>query len=103
MNNDIFIISDFQKSTFGDLTLLDIDSLDQVFMAPIQFEATKNVFVDTIYLSNPFLMANEKNRLNVVLKNAGFEEANDFPVKLFINEIQTSSTIVSIPLGAPRN
>ncbi len=102
LNNDIFVISDFQKSTSGDLSLLNIDSLDQVFMTPIQFEATKNVFVDTVYLSNPFLMANEKNRLNVVLKNTGFEEANDFPIKLFINEIQTTSTIVSIPAGGSR-
>ena len=96
---DIFIISDFQKSTIGNLELLDFDSLDQVFIAPILFDQTKNVFVDTVFLTDPFLVANQKNQLNVLLKNYGLEDATEMPLKLFINEIQTSNSVVSIPAG----
>ena len=96
---DIFIISDFQKSTIGNLELLDFDSTDQVFIAPIVFDQTKNVFVDTVFLSDPFLVANQKNQLNVVLKNHGLEDATELPLKLFINEIQTSNSVVNIPAG----
>lgn len=98
-NKDVYIISDFQKSTIGNPDLLDFDSLDQIFIAPIQFDQTKNVFVDTVYLSDPFLVANQKNQLNVVLKNLGLEDATELPLKLFINEIQTSNSVVSIPAG----
>ena len=98
-SKDIFIISDFQKSTIGNLDQLNIDSVDQVFISPIVFDGTKNIFIDSIYLSNPYLLANEKNQLNVVLKNTGLEDASELPIKLFINEIQTASTIVNIPAG----
>lgn len=94
---DIFIISDFQKSTIGNIAQIKTDSLDQVFISPIFFEATKNIFIDSMYLSNPFLLATEKNQLNVVLKNSGHEDATDLQVKLFINEIQYASSIIDIP------
>lgn len=98
-SKDIFIISDFQKSTLGNIEQLKIDSVDQIFVTPIFFDATKNVFIDSIYLSNPFLMANEKNQLNVILKNTGYEVASELPIKLFINEIQLASSLVNIPAG----
>lgn len=98
-SKDIFIISDFQKSTIGNFEQIEMDSADQVFVSPIFFDATKNIFIDSIYLSNPFLVANEKNQINVIVKNTGFEEANDLPIKLFINEIQSSNAVVSIPAG----
>jgi hypothetical protein len=45
-------------------------------------------------------VANEKNQLNVLIKNSGFEEAGEIPIKLFINEIQSASTIINIPAGS---
>lgn len=98
-SKDVFIISDFQRSTIGNLEDLQIDSTDQVFISPISFDATKNIFIDSIYLSNPFLLAGEKNQLNVIVRNTGFEDANELPIKLFINEIQTASSTVSIDAG----
>ena len=98
-SKDVFIISDFQKSTIGNLEQLKMDSIDQVFISPIFFDATKNIFIDSMYLSNPFLVANEKNQLNVVLRNTGFEDASELQIKLFINEIQSASSIVNIPAG----
>ena len=99
-SKDVFIITDFQRSTIGNLDELRIDSADQVFISPISFDATKNIFIDSIYLSNPFLVASEKNQLNVMIKNSGFEEADELPVKLYINEIQTASSTVNIGAGA---
>ena len=99
-NKDVFIISDFQASTVGNLEQLQLDSTDQVFVTPIAYDATKNIFIDSIYLSNPFLIANEKNQLNVLIRNSGFEQAGEIPIKLFINEIQSASTIINIPAGS---
>ena len=98
-NKDVYIITDFQRSTVGNLENFQLDSTDQVFMAPISFDATKNIFIDSIFLSNPFLVADEKNRLNVMIRNSGFEDADELPVKLYINKIQTASSIIDIPAG----
>lgn len=101
-SKDVFIISDFQRSTIGNLEELQIDSTDQVFVAPISFDATKNIFIDSIYLFNPFLLPGEKNQLNVIVRNTGFEDAKELPIKLFINEIQTASSTVSIDAGGSK-
>jgi hypothetical protein len=102
-NKDVYVISDFQRSTIGDVGQVSIDSLDQVFITPIQFDQTKNVFIDTVFLSNPFLVADEKNQLNVVLKNYGLEDAEELPLKLYINEIQTASSVLNIPAGGEQD
>ncbi|MCK5367282.1 MAG: BatA domain-containing protein, partial [Cyclobacteriaceae bacterium] len=39
-SKDVFIISDFQKSTIGNIEQLKMDSIDQVFVSPIFFDAT---------------------------------------------------------------
>ncbi len=96
-SKDVFIISDFQRSTVGNEDQWKLDSADQVFISPIGFDATKNIFVDSIYLTSPYLLANEKNQLNVILKNTGDEDAMSVPVKLLINELQSASSVVSIP------
>jgi hypothetical protein len=101
-NKDVFLITDFQRSTVGNLEQLVFDTLDQVFVTPVHFDQTKNVFVDTVYLTNPFLVADQKNQLNVVLKNYGQEDAEELPLKLFINEIQTSNSVVTIPAGGEK-
>lgn len=99
-SKDIFIISDFQESTIGNLELLEVDSLDQIFVSPIFFDATKNIFIDSIFLSSPFLVAGQKNELNIIVRNTGFEDATDLPIRLFMNEIQSASSVVSIAAGS---
>ena len=96
---DVFVISDFQRSTVGNLEQLQIDSLDQVFVSPIAFNETKNIFIDSVYLSNPFLVTDEKNQLNVVIRNSGFEDATELSISLFINEIQSASSTINITAG----
>lgn len=101
-SKDVFIISDFQRSTIGNADEWRLDTADQVFVSPISFDATKNIFVDSIYLSSPYLLANEKNQLNVILKNTGDEDASNLPVKLLINELQAASSVVSIPANGTK-
>jgi hypothetical protein len=96
---DIFVISDFQQSTVGDISEVVFDTLDQVFVVPAQFGQIRNAFVDSVYLSNPFLVADEKNRLNVVLRNLGLEDYEEMPLRLYINDIQTASSVLNVPAG----
>ncbi len=100
---DIFIISDFQRSTTGDPGLIVVDSSDQIFIVPVLFEQDKNVYTDTVYLSNPYIVAGEKNQLHITLRNDGAADAREIPLRLYINEIQTASKVVNIPAGSETN
>ena len=93
---DIYWISDFQKSTVGSFESLLSDTVHRHFMAPVRFTENSNIFIDSVYLANPFVMANEKNELRVSLRNSGQDEVEDLIVKLFINDIQAASASVNL-------
>ena len=92
---ELFFISDFQKSTFGS-SIPDIDSVGQLFFIPKVFPSYQNVFIDTVYLENPYLMGNQTNKLHVRLSNNGVESVDEMPLKLLVNDIQVSSSTVNI-------
>lgn len=97
---DIFWLSDFQKSTTDDLTGLTNDTTYNIFLIPMQFDNPVNVYVDSLYLSNPFLIQSEKNELNVILRNDGNDFIEDLLIRLFINQIQSANASLSIdPFG----
>ena len=98
-NKDIYLISDFQRSTAGNPPDWKTDSTDQIIAAPIEFKSTSNVFVDSMYLSSPYLLASEHNQLNVVLRNDGKQEVHDLLIKLFVNQIQSANSSVDIQPG----
>jgi len=94
---DIYVISDFQRSTFGSPEVFTEDSLNNIKLVPISSSFEQNVYVDSIYLANPFVLADEANELAVVLKNDGSEDISDQIVRLLINEEQVASASLNIP------
>ncbi|MDN5215860.1 BatA domain-containing protein [Fulvivirgaceae bacterium BMA12] len=94
---DIFWLSDFQRSTVGNWQRINFDTSAHCYLVPFEYRAPNNVYIDTIYLSNPFLLENEKNNLIISFKNAGNKSVEDLPVKLFINASQVANTTLAIP------
>lgn len=92
--NTVFWISDFQKSTFGDESLLD--SAWQVRLVPVEYPQVSNVFVDSIYLDNPFIIGGEKNSIRVRLRNDGPRILEGLVTKLTINGVQDATSSVTI-------
>jgi hypothetical protein len=92
--NTVFWISDFQKSTVGENMVLD--SMWQIRLVPIEHQLTSNVFVDSIYLDNPFIIGGEKNTLRVRLRNEGPRSVEGLVTKLTINEVQAATSSVTI-------
>lgn len=105
--NQYFWFSDFQKSTVGDLDRLRLDSTSRLFLVPIQARAAQNVFVDSVWLTTPFIRDMQANRLLVRLRNTGEEAVENLTVQLLVDEAQVSSQIVTIPargvVAAPFN
>jgi hypothetical protein len=90
----LFWLSDFQKSTFGEP--LPLDSSWQVRLVPTELESNSNVFVDTVYLENPFAISGEKNTIKVKLRNNGHKKIDGLVTKLTLNEVQAAATSVTI-------
>ena len=94
-NQEVFWISDLQKSTQGQIVRWD--SLSKLHLVPIQFSKQSNVFVDTAYLENPFAAGGGKNVLHVKVRNDGDKAAERLNLKLTINETQAATTSINIP------
>ena len=92
---EIYLISDFQKSTTGTINS-EIDSATKSFLLPIRFGQYKNVFIDSLFIENPFLLDNDKVVLKVQLKNIGQEKVENLPIKLFLNDRQISATTIML-------
>jgi hypothetical protein len=97
-NQEIFWISDFQKSTVGK-PVLSPDSTQKWHVVPVSFNKLSNVFVDTAYLDNPFASSGEKNVVRVKVRNDGVEDVEQLSVKLMINSIQMGATTIKVPKG----
>jgi hypothetical protein len=95
-SKEYFWISDFQKSTAGQIPAR-WDSALRWHLVPISFAPLPNVFLDTAYLENPFAAGGEKNVLTVRVRNEGKSEVDQLNLKLTINNIQAGTASVSIP------
>jgi len=97
--NHIFWVSDFQKSSVGNLSSLKIDSTNNFYLVPLAPDRRTNLFVDSVWLDNPFIKEQENNKLYVLAKNAGDEAIENRSLKLYIDDKQVSSTTVSLNAG----
>ena len=97
-HQEIFWISDLQKSTLGNISSR-VDSSAKLHLVPIQYGQQSNVFVDSAYLDNPFSTGGGKNVLHVRIRNDGKREVNQLNLKLSLNDIQAGTSAVDIPQG----
>lgn len=93
---EIYWVSDFQKSTTGLFDEIEHDTTGTYHAIPLEFNTTNNLFVDSVYLENPFFLAREGNSLLVKIRNSGTVRVDDLLVKLFINDSQASTVTVNI-------
>lgn len=92
--DEVFWLSDFQQSTFGDFRTED--STLRFHLLPIQGPATSNLFIDTVFLKNPFPIGGERNALTVRLYNDGDQERSQVTVRLTIDELQAGTATTTL-------
>ena len=98
--HQLFWFSDFQKSTAGDLSRIKIDTADRLFIVPISAQAERNVAVDSVWLTTPFVREMQNNSLNVRLRNSGSEAVQNLPIRLFLDDVQVSTASVNVPANS---
>lgn len=94
-----FVFSDFQKSTVGDINSLNIDSSFNYVLVPIQNDKVANVFVDSVWLEEPLVRVNTNILLKTRVKNTGLNEITGLDLKLYLNDVQVSNTVVNLSPG----
>ncbi len=93
--DEVFWISDFQKSTWGS-DRFQFDTLRQWHLVPVEATSTSNVFVDSLWLDNPFVVGGEKNTIRVRLQNDGVRPIEGLIVKLTINGVQEATASATL-------
>lgn len=91
-NSDVYWIGDFQKSLTGSNIAPDPGYQLRIF--PLEYTSFKNIYIDTVFVVNPFSNSPE---FKIRLSNTGNQEQNNVAVKLFINDLQVSTQSVDIP------
>jgi len=99
-SNHFFWFSDFQKSTAGNLAELKVDTHDVVHLIPVTGRAARNVFVDSLWLNVPFVREMQNNVLSVKVFNSGNQAVEKLPLKLYVDDVQISTSSVDLPPNA---
>lgn len=84
---DIFLLSDFQKST-SELNLLKSDTNFNLHLIPIQSDQQSNIFIDSVWFTSPIIQLNQLCEIIVKIKNSSSQKAENVSVQLYINEKQ---------------
>jgi hypothetical protein len=93
--DEVFWISDFQKSTWGS-DQFQFDTLRQWHLVPVEATSTSNVYVDSLWLENPFVVGGEKNTIHVKLQNDGPRRLEGLIVRLAINGVQAATASATL-------
>ncbi len=94
-----FWISDFQKSTL-DLERAGVDTARAIHLVAIPLERASNVFIDSVFLEDPFIVGGQRNTLHVRVRNTGTKTREGLVVKLTINDIQSGTASVDLDPNA---
>lgn len=93
----LFMISDFQKSTFHPDFINAIDSTTQMHLVPLPAAQVNNVAINSVYLEDEFVRQDVENVLHVKFFNSREETVADLPVKLFIDDTQAAALSIDVP------
>ncbi|MBI5217452.1 MAG: BatA domain-containing protein [Bacteroidia bacterium] len=83
--NDIFIISDFQRSV-TDIGNFKNDSNLNVQLLPITAQPANNLYIDSCWFETPFHKAGQQEELFMKIINKSKEAYNNIPVKAILND-----------------
>jgi hypothetical protein len=93
--DEVFWISDFQKSTWGS-DRFQFDTLRQWHLVPVEATSTSNVYVDSLWLDNPFVVGGEKNTIRVRLQNDGPRRLEGLIIRLILNGVQEATASATL-------
>lgn len=100
-NCDTYFLSDFQSNT-SDINSFPIDSTNNYIFIPFRNLNNKNIYIDSLHISNPDLMKNEVIGLTVWIKNDSDADYEKVPLRLTINDKQKAVAGIDIKAGTSK-
>ncbi|WP_165784634.1 vWA domain-containing protein [Solitalea longa] len=94
-----YLISDFQRNIIDEAKLA-LDTTLKITAIPVEETKTVNISVDSVWFISPIHKAGETEQLVVKVRNFTDEDANNVPVKLFVNKMQKAIGSLSVKAKA---
>jgi len=91
------IYSDFQKSAGNAKSFASLDKENQYYFIKVNGGANSNAFVDSVYVEDEFIRANQLNQIRVKVRNSGSKDINNCNVKFYIGAEQVSALSINVP------
>jgi hypothetical protein len=95
----IFVFSDFQKTSFLAKDIAALDSTQKIFLVPMGGEKVQNVFVDSVWLDDAFIRGNTNIMLHIRLRNGGSIAVENCQAKLFVGDQQATAFRANVPVN----
>jgi len=93
---DVYLVSDFQKNQEIALDPIINDTTRNYYLLPVESDISSNLYFDTAYLANSFLMGAMKNELKVVVRNEGTEDFEKVNLRLFYGDQLASTAQIDV-------
>jgi Aerotolerance regulator N-terminal len=91
---EVWIMSDFQKKSTGNLSLWQLDSMNEYFLMPLQPESRVNFFIDSLWLEKPFIEIGNSFVFKGILRGSGDTEGSEINIRLLVEGEQRASKTV---------
>ncbi len=95
-HKNIFIVSDFQKST-TDLAGIKPDTSTSVFLVPLLANQAGNLFIDSCWFTAPVQQLDQQATLKMKIKNTSESDQEKIPLKLMVNNTQKAVASFDCP------
>ena len=97
---DVYFISDYQKGKSESLTALSADTARTYYLVPIDTEESGNLYFDSAYLENSFLLGELTNELKVSVRNDGGQMMNGVNLRLFFGNQLSGTALLDLPANS---
>lgn len=95
-NKYIFWLSDFQKSTAGDIKQIKADTSALFFLIPLKPDSDNNLYIDSVFTENPFIRPGTSNKLFVRVVNAGSRDIKNLPIRMMLDTLRSGTSQINI-------
>ena len=99
---DLFLISDFQKSQ-ADVDSWSIDSNLRLNLLPVYSAGQDNIFIDSCWFETPILQKSSLLKLHYRIKNLSQQDAEKVSVSLMVNDRKKALGTVDLKAFEQRN
>ncbi|HEY9115748.1 MAG TPA: BatA domain-containing protein [Bacteroidales bacterium] len=97
-NREIFLFSDFQKSTL-DFAQVKFDTTAFYLLLPSVQSKRRNILIDSCFISSPVLIPGKRVDLFISLKNGSESDYEKIPIKLTIDGKQKGVAVIDLKAG----